>query len=224
MALGPSPENLSSHGGPLNNFHRPAIAYKLPKKNNLALQNSQFFSVLPPSQSLKRTNSEHVVTSFGYVGDGGLSHSGHLGRVGRHTINRPKKEVRAQKLLPLSHFRLINKRTTRPIFPHIILCHSSYLLNPNHLINKHPSRPFPPRLQSELWVLLNANINTESINLPPRQLKIFPHICTDCRLWIQDREQKMSLQALDTTTDIPDAYKLALSESRRWYLQHQPPP
>jgi hypothetical protein len=27
----------------------------------------------------------------------------------------------------------------------------------------------------------------------------------------------MSLQALDTTSDIPDAYKLALSESRRWY-------
>jgi hypothetical protein len=34
MALGPSPENLSSHGGPLNNFHRPAIAYKLPQEQS----------------------------------------------------------------------------------------------------------------------------------------------------------------------------------------------
>lgn len=32
----------------------------------------------------------------------------------------------------------------------------------------------------------------------------------------------MSLQPLDTTNEIPDAYKLALSESRRWYVA--PPP
>jgi hypothetical protein len=34
----------------------------------------------------------------------------------------------------------------------------------------------------------------------------------------------MSLQPLDTTNEIPDAYKLALSESRRWYQPPTPNP